>query len=456
MDRGDTRGSTLTGDGLTLDLAPGLTTEGLTEHPGFFRGFATHPLVLARGLLTLAEITRTRYFKQVPKDQRDPVLTASGDRLRAECFSACNGVYARLDLLGSGFEGGEIGHGTTNVDLGPATVTALAKVPRSGLLHLDVGPEAMTVSTPDRSETEQKVRMPERWVRALGNTASLMRAAGHRFTVGAAAARKALSQVPPASSERMNPVWWRATCGEIRTASHSSPGAVPVAGLNRLAAVKKLALHLESMSVYAGPAVTVVEFGLPDARLTLALTEEIYRGFSGEGSLLEALASPTVEEDADLVASMLAFEPVIDVARLTGDSGLPDERVLDALAYLAAGGRVGWDNHEHDRAGAFFHRELPLDPEQVTRGNPRLSAARRLIDDGDVEPVAGAPGVYTVSASGGGYYRTSRERCSCQWYLRYRGLRGPCKHILAVQLTEVSTGENTVENTVENEERTHG
>jgi hypothetical protein len=444
MDRAYARGSAFTDDGLTLDLAPGLTTEGLTEHPGFFRGFATHPLVLSRGLLTLAEITRTRYFKPVPKDQRDPVLTASGDRLRAECFSACNGVYARLDLLASGFEGGEIGHGTTNVDVGPATVTALARIPRSGLLHLDVGHEAMTVSTPDRSETEQKVRMPERWVRALGNTASLMRTAEYQFTVGAAAARKALAQVPPPSSERMNPVWWRTTRGEIRTASHSSPGAVPIAGLNRLAAVKKLALHLESMSVYAGPSVTVIEFGLPDARLTLALTEEIYRGFSGEGSLLKALASPTVEEDADLVAAMLAFEPVIDVARLAGDTGLPGERVLDALAYLSAGGRVGWDNHEHDRAGAFFHRELPLDPEQVTKDNPRLVAARRLLECGGIEPVPDAPGTYTVSASGGGYYRASREQCSCRWYLRYRGLRGPCKHILAVQLTE------------ESEERTHG
>ncbi|HIW90549.1 MAG TPA: SWIM zinc finger domain-containing protein [Candidatus Corynebacterium avicola] len=441
MDRAYRCGSALAEDGLTLDLAPGLTSEGFTDHPGFFRGFATHPLVLSRGLLTLAEITRTRYFKPVPKDQRDPVLTANGDRLRAECFSACNGLYARLDLLATGFEGGEIGHGTTNVDLGSATVAALAKIPRTGLLHLDVGPEAMTLSTPDRSETEQKVRMPERWVRALGNTASLMRTAEYRFTVGAAAARKALAQVPPASSERMRPVWWRATRGEIRKATHSSPGAVPIAGLNRLSAVKKLALHLESMSVYAGPAVTIIEFGLPDARLTLALTEEIYRGFSGEGSLLEALASPTVEEDADLVAAILAFEPVINVARLGGDTGLPGERVVDALAYLAAGGRVGWDNYEGDRTGMFFHRELPLDPEQVTKDNPRLVAARRLLECGDIEPVTDTPGTYTVTATGGDYYRTSRQRCSCQWYLRYRGLRGPCKHMLAVQLTEEDSGE---------------
>ena len=62
-------------------------------------------LALARGLLVLAVITSTRYFNYAPDAQREPILSAQGDRLRAECFSACNGVYARLDLLQSGFDG---------------------------------------------------------------------------------------------------------------------------------------------------------------------------------------------------------------------------------------------------------------------------------------------------------------------------------------------------------------
>lgn len=101
MQRRFSAGSTLSEGGLLLDLAPGLGDTGVDEKPQFFHGFARHPLVLARGLLTLAEITRTRYFRPEPQDNRDPVLTAGGDVLRAECFSACNGVYARLDLRGT-------------------------------------------------------------------------------------------------------------------------------------------------------------------------------------------------------------------------------------------------------------------------------------------------------------------------------------------------------------------
>ena len=99
---------------LTLALAPALTPEGMENSPEFFSGTARYPQVLARGLLILADITATRYFRYTPQSQRDPILSAQGDILRAECFSACCGVYARLDLLGDGFEG-EIRRGTTNV-----------------------------------------------------------------------------------------------------------------------------------------------------------------------------------------------------------------------------------------------------------------------------------------------------------------------------------------------------
>lgn len=38
--------------------------------------------------MTLADITASRYFQFTPSNMRDPVLTAQGDRLRAEVCSA--------------------------------------------------------------------------------------------------------------------------------------------------------------------------------------------------------------------------------------------------------------------------------------------------------------------------------------------------------------------------------
>ena len=102
---------------LALSIAPALTPKGIEENPLFFHGEIVNPAIIAGGLLALADIVSTRYFQYVPAAQKDPVLSAQGDRLRAECFSACNGVYARLDIFQTALDG-EILYGTTNVDIG--------------------------------------------------------------------------------------------------------------------------------------------------------------------------------------------------------------------------------------------------------------------------------------------------------------------------------------------------
>lgn len=417
-------------DGLTLGLAPALTPGGVVDDPSFFHGFAAHPQVLARGLLTLADVTATRYFQYTPSTLRDPVLTAHGDRLRAECFSACNSVYARLDLLPDGFDSGEVGHGTTNVDIGLATRAALGRVGRERLLHLDVGRGGLTVSSPEETAVERPVEMPGRWVRALGNVAELHQGLPLAFAVGTVPARAFVAALPAATSAARTG-WLVAERTGVRVSTRPARGGVLVSGLHRLSAVKRLLPHVTGMTVHggadAGP--VVVTFDVPGARLVLGLTDEAWRGHSGEGSLLTALAGETVAEDADLVSALLAFEPVIDVPRLAREAGCPEPRARAALAVLAADGRVGWDV----RDDAWFHRELPHDPDRVEKDNPRLVAARRLVADGGVVPAADG---WTVrSRSGGPDHRVAvGGRCTCPWFLAHGTGRGPCAHVLAVQI----------------------
>ncbi|UJP41670.1 SWIM zinc finger family protein [Cellulomonas palmilytica] len=441
MTRAFTSRSRVDGDGVALGLAPALTPEGVVEDPSFFHGFAAHPQVLARGLLTLADVTATRYFQYTPSSLRDPVLTAHGDRLRAECFSSCNGVYARLDLLPDAFDSGELSHGTTNVDVGVETRVALSGVGRDRLLHLDVGRGGLTVSSPEATATERPVQMPGRWVRALGNVAELHRGLDPAFTVGAAPAKAFVASLPAATSTART-AWLVPDRVGVRLSNRRTTGGVLVAGLHRLSAAKRLLPHVTGLTVYgaAEPGPVVVELALPGARLVLGLTDEAWRGHSGEGSLLTALAGPTVAEDADLVSALLAFEPVVDVPRLARGADLDEERVHAALAVLAADGRVGWDLHD----GAYFHRELPHDPERVEKDNPRLVSARRLVEAGAVRPVEG--GWSVRSRTGGPDHRVSSGhlssghlssgRCTCPWFLRHGTGRGPCAHLLAVRILE--------------------
>jgi hypothetical protein len=195
--------------------------------------------------------------------------------------------------------------------------------------------------------------------------------------------------------------------------------------------------HATALRVY-GPPVTgeavaagAWEAVLPGMRLTLTLSPDASRGFSGEGGVLDALATDEAGEDAELIAVLLAWEPRVDVGDLAAASGLPAERVRAALIRLGTSGRVGYDTAE----AAYFHRELPYDAGRVERHNPRLRSARALVSAGAVT-LDGAIG--TVTAEDGHVHRVRDDAgtlsCSCLWWAKYRGGRGPCKHALAVRM----------------------
>ncbi len=220
---------------------------------------------------------------------------------------------------------------------------------------------------------------------------------------------------------------------ERRLTFRPSRDAVPVSGLHRLAAVRRLLTHVQAVTFYrpgaGGTDGVVVEVALPSARLVIGLTGEAWRGHSGEGSLLTGLAGQSAVADADLVSAVLAFEPVIDVARLSRETALAEPRVRDALAVLASSGRVGWDLHD----GAWFHRELPSDAVRVHRDNPRLRDAGRLVEAGGVRRNDGG----WLVTSGDAEYAVGGSppnRCTCTWYLTHGADRGPCKHVLAARI----------------------
>lgn len=405
-----TQASSCTDSAIRLALSPALTPEGLDEAPSFFRGFATSPKVVARSLLTLSEITSTRYFRPVPVNAFDPVLSAHGDRLRAEVFSACGTVAARCDLLSTGLDGGEIGRGTTNVDLREEMRRALSRVRRDDLLHLDIGDHGLVASTPQRTTVERPVRMPERWPRALGNTAEISQELIPALELDRASARRLISSLPTTGAGAA--AAWLSPAGELRP--RPTPGTLQVAGSHRLSALRRLVVHALSVRVYASPdcvrapeeaGAVALEVELPGARFTLTLTAETHRGFSGEGSLLLAMATPAAVDDADLLSAFLAFDPVIDARHLARGADLTVSRTTAALSMLASSGRVGWDVH----SASYFHRELPYDPARQERDNPRLVGARKLRDEGAVL----RDGHSAVVVSGKNRYRVGIDGSTC-------------------------------------------
>jgi hypothetical protein len=429
--------STLAGRDLRLQTSGGAGGTVLA-HPRFFTGFLTTPEPAAVGLLAVAEVARTRYFQPVNPASLDPVVTGSQDRLRFESFSGCCGVYARLDVLPAGLDGDITEHGTTNVDVNPPLRQALARVGGIDPLHLAVGPQDLTVSTMDGSVVEKRVPLPDRWLRGFAEVQVISARFDPRAEVSATEAVVFLRRLPASSSDRST--LWAVPAGRaLRLTSRPMPGAVCLPGAGRLVALRPLLRFARALRVYgppvtatSGPVASTWELDTGELRLSLTLSPEPYRGFSGEGAVLTGLArvDTGADDDADLVGALLTWEPTVDVDDLAGRAGLTVERVRDALTRLGSAGQVGFDVAE----AAYFHRVLPFDATRIERHNPRLVAARALIEagavtvDGEIASVRSGDELYRVRRTGG------RFTCTCAWWAKHRGERGPCKHALAVDI----------------------
>ncbi|WP_055554135.1 SWIM zinc finger family protein [Streptomyces sp. NBRC 110028] len=441
--------STAEGRSLGLETSGGSTPAGGEAHPRFFRGFLTHPQAAAAGLLCVADVAAARYYQPLPPFSLDPVVTGNGDRLRFESFSGCCGVYARLDMLGDALDGDDIGHGTTNVDVNIPLRDALTRVGAADPLRLEVGPDELTVTTFDGPVVEKKVPLPGRWLRGFAETQVVASGFDLRAELPAAEAVRFLRSLPRPGAHRgaSRGARWVVPAGRsLRATTRPVPGAVCLPGPERLTALTRVLRHATGLRIH-GPAVTAGsgpvagawEIGLPGMRLTLTLSPDAARGFSGEGGVLDALASDESAEDADLVSVLLAWDPAVDIADLAAQSGLTPRRVRAALTRLGTAGRIGYDTAE----AAYFHRELPYDTGRAERDNPRLRAARALVEagavrlDGALATVTVDDHIHRVRSAGG------RLSCTCRWWAEYRGGRGPCKHALAVRIARRTAAPRT-------------
>jgi hypothetical protein len=444
------RPSALLADGsggdLCLETSGGRTASGSAEHPRFFTGFLTEPEQAAKGLLSVAAVARARYYvpmtAQRLAEMLDPVVTSNGDRLRFESFSGCCGVYARLDVLGGGLDGDLLDRGTTNVDVNLPLRDALARVGGGEPLHLSVGPDDLTVTTLDDSVVERKVTLPTRWLRGFAEVQASSATMDLRAEIDAVEARRFLRSLPGGSNR--GALWAVPSGRTLRLTTRPVPGAVCIAGPERLENLAPLLRFARALRVH-GPVVgpgsppvpSAWELVLRGARLSLTVSPDLSRGFSGEGGVLDALAADDTADDADLVGAALSWEPRVEVDLVAERTGLSPDRVRRALAQLGTSGQVGYDVAE----SAYFHRELPYEAGRAERLNPRLRNARRLVEagavtvDGRLAVVRAEDHVQHVRLGDGG-----TATCTCPWWSAYAGSRGPCKHVLAVQL--VTSGDS--------------
>jgi hypothetical protein len=349
-----------------LATSGGLGPGGVLTAPRFFDGFVGHAEQTAVALCICARVARNRFY--VPPGMlaailraADPVVTSSGGRLRFESFSACCGVYARLDLLPGALDGAVLGCGTTNVDFNPPMRAALARVAGLDPLHISVGVDDVTISTMDGEVVEGRVPLPERWLKGFAEVQLACAQMGLLAELQPPAAQAFLRGLP---ASWRGPAWAVPAAKSLRFSVRGGRAAACAAGPDWLRVLQPLARFATGLRVYGPadtggrPAASAWELTCRDTRAVVVLSPDVGRGFSGEGAVLASLADDRSEADAGMVAALLAWQPRIDLAALAAGTGLPPGRIVTALARLGAAGKVGYDLAD----GCYFHRELPYPP----------------------------------------------------------------------------------------------
>ena len=392
-------------------------------------------------LLSLSSVVSSRFYLPQLTLHIDPVVTSNEETLRLEGFSCCCGVYARVDLLAEAFDGELQRRGTTNVDFNSTMRASLAQVRDSDDVRLSIGADEVRLTRESGTVVEKKVSLPVRWIKRFAEVQSFQAGLQQRFEVSAHEARRFVRALPRGVAPKQ-PSFVTPLGAGLRLSQRESSGCVRVTGTDRLRLLEPLLNSAQGLRVWADDSAgtSAWEVIFEQGRFLLLISPEVWRGFSGEGQLLQRLASNEWEVALPLVQANLKWQSRIDVPQLAAQLSLAPREIESALAVLGTRGLVGFDII----TGQYFHRELPFDLAKVEALQPRLKDARQLLADGKAriyQRSKDAIGAVTAEVFVQGTDVEHRvrlfpdgDKCTCPWFSKHQLDRGPCKHILAARL----------------------
>ena len=407
--------------------------------PYFFDGKVRAPRELGDMLVTLSDVVRTHYFLPMPA-LLDPVLTSNENLVRLEGFSGCCGVYARVDLPADAFEGDCHGRGTTNVDFNTPMRNALMRLRDNEDVRFAVGKDEVALTKGNERTVEKKVKLPVRWIKGFSEVQAYQPRLNLKMEVSAADALRFIRSLPKSAKPKM-PSYAVSVGRGLRLSQRPAKGAVKILGTHRVKAIEPLLPRAKSVRVWADEdtGTSAWEVCFKTGSFFLMISPEVYRGFSGEGQVLSALANAPNDRFVSEVRAQLKWQSEINPASIADQMAAPLEDVENALAVLGSRGLAGFDV----TTSQYFHRELPFDLSKVEALQPRLKAARKLVEAGGITP-ANADGLaYAVPGTGTTHrvkLNEGGDTCTCPWFSKYLGERGPCKHILAANLVHEGDG----------------
>lgn len=407
-----------------------------TEAPCFFWGDVDQPFILARCLITLSNIVKSS-FNLSPFQMallKDPIVTAGNSRLRFEGFSHCAGVYARVDVLPDGLHGEFLENGTTNVDFNPPMITALGSVRPNEKIMLSVGEKEVGLYQGEKSVVERKVPLPVKWIKGLSTVQIYLSQSEKQYTFNKIQTQQLFRGIPKGTVKSDYYLIIRGN--KPMFSPVKSADAVCIGGLHRLRLLEPLLPYIDQMQVFPHSDMqsTTWKLHMGNIRFSFSLSRESWRGFSGEGAVLDSLIDDISDEWIDALDKYAYANQSFNPSVFALEEKVSLKKTDNLTARLAAMGLLGYDLDDN----GFFYRRLPFKLNRIIGLNPRMKNAEKLIAEGKVEILNKSLARTEARVEGTGVHHTviidnDKERCTCEWFSKYQGERGPCKHVLAVK-----------------------
>lgn len=399
----------------------------------------------------------------------DPVITVHPDRVFFEAFSQDQSAYGMVIADRSIFEAaGDVACGTTNIDFTETLHAALGTMRSSRETWFRVGPQGFGVETVESEAVhfEDKVELPESWVRGFLQLQGAMAMPGTRFEVRPVDLKTIVRYVSEHKAYRSpRSIRWELEPGaevraviepwdevvELRGAAHRyvEPKTTRIWGRKRLALIEPLLGHATGVEVYlkgrALPSFYAVE--LPGVTFVLGLSGWSNQGWSQAASFDLLTADVVDRSRVDRARAHLAEAVHCDEQALASALGCELADASAALAELCRLGRAVYDVVARD----FRHRELfaePIDPDRFYPPDPRKPAAAALVARGAVRvesdelrrrgrfesrfvtgEVDGLATHVVIQDTG----RIIFGRCQCPFFDENLLNKGPCEHMLALR-----------------------
>ena len=400
----------------TVDVGDERANLGLSANqrrPVRFHGRVTdHVFMLRLALQALGRLvwsddtwmSREEYMSMI----LDPVITVHPDRIFFEAFSQDQSSYGMVIAERELFDAaGEVRCGTTNVDFTSWLSEAIGEMRSTRETWFRVDPGGFEVENIGEStHVEEKVELPEDWVRGFLQLQGAMAMPGTNFEVDpidflsvirylrvnkAKVSPRALRyEFQPGEETRVAIEPWDDVIRfEDSHHRYSESKKTRVWGRRRLRLIEGLLPYADSVEVYlkgrALPHFYAVD--LPGVTFVLGLS-----GWTGHSWTESGSFDLLTRERPDDGATTLALEHLRDahtmsVAELSVEMGIDKETAARTLSQLCKKGLAIYDVRERE----YRHRELfeePLDDEILFPEDPRREAADALLEKGLVDVVS--------------------------------------------------------------------